>query len=302
MSAPTGQSSAFEATYFPSGSSVSYDHAALAEEIELITDCEYWTLDRVAGTAAVQVELSWNSAVICDIPADLDSVAVCRWDGTEWDFHGQSTRSGDVSSGTVTSEEVISSFSPFAIGLGEPVSPLPIELLTFQASPEADKVLLEWATAAEVNNDFFTIERSSDGELWQELLFHQGSGNTSSRTEYEMVDDQPLQGISYYRLKQTDFDGSFEYFPMVAVEMPSMGDSQELILFPNPVKTILNVQSIPVRAEWLQILSVSGEMVLSERLTEDSSIRGDVSILQAGWYSLRVISEKEVREAVFLKQ
>lgn len=130
------------------------------------------------------------------------------------------------------------------------MSPLPIELLTFQASPEADKVLLEWATAAEVNNDFFTIERSSDGELWQELLFHQGSGNTSSRTEYEIEDDQPLQGISYYRLKQTDFDGSFEYFPMVAVEMPSMGDSQELILFPNPVKTILNVQSIPVRAEW----------------------------------------------------
>jgi hypothetical protein len=97
-------------------------------------------------------------------------------------------------------------------------NPLPIELLNFSAKSIDNAVQLTWATAAEINNDFFTIERSSDGNNWEIISYVYGAGNSNYVIDYEYTDEMPLEGISYYRLKQTDFDGQFEYFTSVAVD------------------------------------------------------------------------------------
>jgi hypothetical protein len=94
---------------------------------------------------------------------------------------------------------------------------LPISLLSFEVKELKGKIQINWSTATEINNDYFTLERSIDGSNWEILAYVDGAGNSNQRLNYEYIDDYPYHGISYYRLKQTDFDGKFEYFAPVAV-------------------------------------------------------------------------------------
>jgi autotransporter-associated beta strand protein len=112
-------------------------------------------------------------------------------------------------------------------------SPLPIELVSFGATCEDDGVLLAWSTATELNNDHFTIERSSDVEHWEEVGIVPGAGNSSSLLHYSLVDEAPLPGIAYYRLKQTDMDGTFAHSDMVPAQC-AKGNTINALLYPNP--------------------------------------------------------------------
>jgi hypothetical protein len=95
---------------------------------------------------------------------------------------------------------------------------LPIELISFEANLNANnQVDIFWSTASEQNNDFFTIERSIDGLNWEIVATVAGAGNSTNRIDYAAYDLRPLSGISYYRLKQTDYDGAFEYSNIVSV-------------------------------------------------------------------------------------
>ena len=124
-------------------------------------------------------------------------------------------------------------------------SPLPIELLHFNAKPESADVFIEWATAAEINNDYFSIERSIDGKNWDVIGYVDGAGNSNHTRYYEYKDANPIEGVSYYRLKQTDYDGQYEYFDPVAVNFVSnKEDTQILNIRTNPYRldVILNNQ------------------------------------------------------------
>jgi len=94
---------------------------------------------------------------------------------------------------------------------------LPIELLSFDGSKKDDYNLLKWTTASENKNDYFTIERSEDGENWEILDVIKGSGNSTSSINYNLIDDSFRNVINYYRLKQTDYDGKYELFEKIVV-------------------------------------------------------------------------------------
>lgn len=96
--------------------------------------------------------------------------------------------------------------------------PLPVQLKSFNAIVANRTVALSWATAAESNNDYFSIERSEDGVRFEAVGKVKGAGTTGVRTDYAFTDDQPLSGVSYYRLKQTDFDGTESFSRTVSVE------------------------------------------------------------------------------------
>jgi len=115
-------------------------------------------------------------------------------------------------------------------------TPLPIVLIDFTASlVDNTQVMLEWTTSSEVNNDFFTVERSTNGLTFEAIAEVPGAGTSNRTMDYESYDDAPLDGVSYYRLKQTDFDGKFEYFKIVAVNLERNEDgSCVLKVFPNP--------------------------------------------------------------------
>lgn len=112
-------------------------------------------------------------------------------------------------------------------------SPLPIELLNFNATINNDIVYITWITATELNNDYFTIEKSKDGISFENLSIIDGAGNSTSFIHYSDIDYKPYNGISYYRLKQTDFDGAFSYSDLVAVNC-SLSKDTGITVFPNP--------------------------------------------------------------------
>ncbi|MCB0763586.1 MAG: hypothetical protein KDB84_02700 [Flavobacteriales bacterium] len=94
---------------------------------------------------------------------------------------------------------------------------LPVELLSFTARPEGDMVLVEWSTASETRNDHFTVERSRDGTEYQVIGTVDGAGNSQEVIDYRHYDRDPLNGVGYYRLGQTDLDGTVNYSNVVPV-------------------------------------------------------------------------------------
>lgn len=112
---------------------------------------------------------------------------------------------------------------------------LPIELIAFEAHLEGNQVKIEWSTATEKNNDYFTIERSINGLTFEEIAEVPGAGNSNKKLDYETVDFEPSQGVSYYRLKQTDYDGKYEYFDMIAISYELAANNNcVLTVYPNP--------------------------------------------------------------------
>jgi hypothetical protein len=99
--------------------------------------------------------------------------------------------------------------------LVDKTEPLPIELLSFNAVCEGNKVSLTWSTASETNNDYFTIERSDDAQTWVTVATIPGAGNSNTTLYYSAIDNQPYPDYTYYRLKQTDYNGAFTYSKVV---------------------------------------------------------------------------------------
>ncbi len=134
-------------------------------------------------------------------------------------------------------------FNPSSCGSGPMVAlnssncALPIELLSFVATPQGRMVLLEWQTASETNNAAFTIERAGHSLQFQELATVPGAGNSTEKRAYQWTDENPLPGENYYRLRQTDFDGQFSFGPTVVVEMPS--HDLTVLPYPNPASDVV---------------------------------------------------------------
>jgi hypothetical protein len=113
-------------------------------------------------------------------------------------------------------------YKAWAISNG--ANPLPITLTRFYANCNgSDKVDLTWVTATEINNDYFTVERSEDGIIWEAFDMVQGAGNSSSQLTYKSTDYNPFSGITYYRLTQTDFNGTSETFDPIVSDCDGVG-------------------------------------------------------------------------------
>ncbi len=122
-------------------------------------------------------------------------------------------------------------------------SPLPVELIGFTATKESNKIYLSWSTAAEINNDYFEIERSVDGSEYYAIIKVKGAGTTSKLSQYYEFDTQPNQGISYYRLKQVDYDGKTKIYNPIKIKFLENNKTPLITTFPNPVDagTIANL-------------------------------------------------------------
>ena len=156
---------------------------------------------------------------------------------------------------------------------------LPIELLTFTAKPVDNKyVLTSWETASEVNSDYFTIERSKDASegSWEYVGTVDGAGNSTTVLDYSLQDKTPYQGTSYYRLKQTDYDGKTETFEKVTVEIKSINDTPQFLVYPNPLNSEeikISLKGIKEKAILVVLYNTLGEEVYSKVfLREDGQV------------------------------
>jgi fibronectin-binding autotransporter adhesin len=195
---------------------------------------EYWNITELGGSANSKVILSWQIPVSGPAPVnngghnylpgtDLPSaqrIVIAALNNGTWTArsgvnHHITNSDPDIYAGFVQTNNAMANRTQWTLGYTE--FPLPVELLYFRATFKEGVVELNWATAQEINNGYFTIERSADGQTFTEVLWVEGAGNSAEVKQYQTADTQPYSGISYYRLKQTDQDGKFSYSKVVAV-------------------------------------------------------------------------------------
>lgn len=262
---------------------------ALDATLDHVSSCEYWTIDRTAGSPNATVVLSWDSPESCGVTA-LPDLRVARWDGALWLDRGNGATTGTVVTGTVATAVQQSAFSPWTLASVSAQNPLPVELLHFTARPDGDRVRLDWATATERNNAFFTVERSADNHAFSAVLEVDGAGDSQQQLDYSAYDQAPLPGLSYYRLRQTDHDGSSTVSASVAVEFA--GHTARPLLY--TADGALWLRSSMPAGTVVDLLDASGRVLRSFRTGDEAALRVPVEDLRAGAYLLRIDGGAEV--------
>jgi hypothetical protein len=165
--------------------------------------------------------------------------------------------------------------------------PLPIQLINFNTEAQKDKVKINWSTASESNNDYFTIERSTDAAIWTVIKTIKGAVNSSSLKNYESFDEKPVVGTSYYRLKQTDLNGKFNYSDSKVVKYTS-GDNIFAFPVPNTGNTVNFKGIVQPKNIQLTIHDISGAKVFSTTLQTNSV---ELPLLKAGVYVMTLTNK-----------
>ncbi|MBK7855512.1 MAG: T9SS type A sorting domain-containing protein [Bacteroidetes bacterium] len=170
-------------------------------------------------------------------------------------------------------------------------NPLPVELISFSAQPVNNKtVLCKWSTASELNNSYFTVERSRNGKDFEAVGIVQGNGTTNIPYHYTFEDVKPFTGLSYYRLKQTDFNGDYSYSQIENVLITSK--DLQYVVYPNPNDGNFQIKfnAVENNESELILTDAAGRIVLKQKLTDVSGLQS-VSLLNAatGFYFLQIV-------------
>lgn len=186
------------------------------------------------------------------------------------------------------SEMWLHGFSPSA------PSPLPIELKSFDAVCGNNGVEVLWTTASESNNEYFSIERSADMSAWEEIARVAGAGNSNEDLSYSYTDVRPLEGVAYYRLKQTDYNGDNEIFAPKSVSC-SAGAESTWSVYPNPISDVFTVKIASLNemaGARIQMLDMSGKTVKESNVNiseGENYIQMNRDGLAAGSYIIRLM-------------
>lgn len=177
--------------------------------------------------------------------------------------------------------------------------PLPVELTAFYLSTEQNKVVLSWQTASEYNNDYFEVEHSQDGKDFAAIGRVTGNGNRGEFSAYSFTHEQAQTGIHYYRLKQVDLDGTFEYSKVISTRL---GDHKMVRVFPNPTQNTLKITGLSPEdeVEAITVTDIHGKQVLTMSSLEDGLL--DLSGEAAGMYIVtiryngKVVADRIIKE------
>lgn len=186
---------------------------------------------------------------------------------------------------------------------------LPIVLREFTAVRIGDKVQLDWSTLTEINNDYFTIERSIDGKTFESILRHQGAGNSNTIKNYRRYDNDPAEGYNYYRLRQTDYNGDTETFNIEVVHFERKREKITLKLYPNPSTgeaVFVELSNFDIGEHIFQLFTQNGKLIKEKKVTlsnEQSRLKMEIlegMNLSSGIYNLRVISQANTKTMPFI--
>lgn len=170
---------------------------------------------------------------------------------------------------------------------------LPVDFISLIAVPMSKTTMVKWATAQESGNEYFAVERSQDGSRFNEIGRVRGNGTSAVAIAYEFEDKNPLEGVTYYRLRQVDFDGTTAFSSVVSVERVFSG----ITAFPNPASDRLFVRG--ANQSSAVVLDLNGRQVKQVAQVTDGI---DVSTLRAGTYLLRVTTAIGTETIRFVRQ
>ena len=183
-----------------------------------------------------------------------------------------------------------------------PVTPSPVTLVKFSGKCLGNQNLLEWTTAMEVNNDYYIIEKSTDSEIFKQIGIVNGSGSVNSERNYTFLDNVPARGTSYYRLKQVDFNGDFEYSKAISVHVSPTAEAITLAYNPyHESLVIYGLESLSGSAQ-LQINDPAGRIIWDKTITpHEEPFELNCSGLPSGMYIISIADNKNRVANSFVK-
>ncbi|MEZ4805262.1 MAG: T9SS type A sorting domain-containing protein [Bacteroidia bacterium] len=293
ISAPSNTSHHFTAQYFLQP----YASLTVNGSLDHVSSEEHWILDRTNGSSNVRVTLSFNASERSGPIDNTSQLRVARFNGASWESSGNISVSGN----TITTSSAVSNFSPFTLGSTTSLNPLPITLLNFNALPLEGNVIVKWTTTNEVNNNFFNVEKSIDGKNWISLAVIEGAKNSNMTLDYQHLDMNPVEGLQFYRLKQTDINGEFAYSQIVPVKFNSDLNS-DVVLFPQPAGSILNVAVGNSEDASISVYNMMGQKLIEMNSLSGSVFQVDLSQLANGVYYLELNHDGVVSKSQIIKQ
>jgi len=284
----------FTAEYFPVSA---YSWGTVREApLHHLSDCEHWLIDEhvmSAGTLTAVVDLTWRSPNSCGVD-NLAELRVARWDDSGiWRDRGNGGATGTVLNGTIPTaagQNFITHFNTndttaWTLASTTANNPLPITLVDFTATPEGSAVRLNWITASEYENALFTVERSKYGIEFEHVVDVPGAVFSTGLLNYTDLDRSPYSGLSYYRLRQTDLDGTFTYSTVVPVVIGGIAD-RPLVVFGRE-GTVTAVHDFKAGSRY-ELMDMTGRVISSGNTTMDGRTEVNGADLSHGAYVFRV--------------
>lgn len=286
---------------------INLSHTSGTDGYQYIID-RFWTINT---TAEAFLSFTYRGVENSMTPSG-SPIAIQHWTGSCWNdgnggacsptvFTYTATGSSGLTTGdnTVTGLTTCNQFSPYV--LSSSTNPLPIELLSFNAKCNNNDVTINWSTASETNNEYFTIERSNDGVTWVTLTTLPGAGNSNTTLYYSYTDNNPLPGTSYYRLKQTDFSGQSVAFDPVTVSCSEINSENTgiTLIYPNPAvnEVFVNINCLENSNGLLIVYNTIGQKIIEQQLTllkGENIYTVDISGFAEGIYPITFNNEQGV--------
>lgn len=250
------------------------------------------TVDRfyfidLAGETLPDVNVTFHASV-----AEVGTISTLqaqRWSGG-WD----PPQMGQLAGATSVMVPNVTQFSPWAIS-GNNV-PLPVELINFRGKQVFDQVVLQWETASELNNDYFEIQKSTDGVEFFAIDKVKGVGNSSTLKTYSYTDQVASSGNNYYRLKQVDFNKSVTVSKIIVIRVSKQ--EFEIKVFPNPSPDFITIVSNSSNEFTAALYDHAGRLVIhkkEENVKPYEAVDIDVRSLNTGTYILKMTSGRLIR-------
>lgn len=230
-----------------------------------VSNCEYWNINRDAGSSSINVTLSWSGLSNCNAAAyvnNLTSLVVAHFNGSNWNSYGEDSYTGNVSSGTLTWNSV-SSFSSFSLGsTSYTTNPLPVTFSNIHAFPLGINNRVEWTNQTGIGIEEYQVEKSIDGRNFVNMC-NVPAKNTGFKEDYFTIDYSVTSNTTWYRVKAKDATGIITYGPVVKVIRQAPNDL-ELNIYPNIITN--NQFTIKQENRWrsnalITIVNMSGQQV-----------------------------------------
>lgn len=238
--------------------------------------------------------------------SDACQFTVLKRDGGNWQSQGTHNNGDQSGTGTSTisaKRSGLTSFSDFMIGYGNNV--LPVEWLSLDAHAYQKGININWLTASEINNDYFEIEHSTDGSHYNSVGRVEGQGNSNSINTYQFLHQNPVAGANYYRIRQVDYDGNYDYSDIVTATwtgVPMHGLNIAYVYFGNDDQKAL-VEFIPNREIAIFIFDIHGNILYQNQQITNAhftSINLSQLVLDPGLYVLKVSSDRQLNAKKFI--
>lgn len=226
-----------------------------------------------------------------------------RFNTTAGDWEGLLFGTNDAGNDRVTGINIAAAdFFDFWIVVDN-TTPLPVTLASFDAQCEGNNAIINWSTASEINNDYFVVEKSYDGNVYFELETVQGAGNSSINISYNAFDNDDTDNV-YYRLKQVDFNGTVTYYGPVSANCSDNTFQVSQFLF-GESNFQFNISTMDEEVLDLFLYDVRGRLVTSEKINVapgDNKVNLTDLSLSRGMYLLSLIGQKNVYSMKLMKQ